>query len=362
MLKQYSEMKMESEAVRRLQGLLAEVPFLSVEDVQQEVRDPNDRRELDFLIDVKSHGRQQRLVCEVKNNGQPRIVRSAIDQLRYFLQPGKDDVYGVVIAPYLSPAAQTICREEGVGFLDFEGNCRLVFGGVYIERAVPLRPTTERRELKSIFAPKSAQVLRCLLRDPTRPWKVAELAEQAGVSLGHVSNIRHALIDREWARLDREGLVLVNPDALLDSWRAVYERPQGRQLPFYTTLHGNSLQQRLPDIFEEANRAGDAMLASFSAAHWLAPYARTNTNFFYANEKGLLVLQRRLNLSSPARGENVIVLQVKDQGLFRDAVEPAPHIRCTSPVQTYLDLYAAGERGREAADHLREEKLQWHSK
>lgn len=57
-----------------------------------------------------------------------------------------------------------------------------------------------------------------------------------------------------------------------------------------------------------------------------------------------------------------IYAQIEDEGLFRDAVEPAPHVRCTSPVQTYLDLYVAGERGREAADHLRKEKLKWPSK
>ena len=278
------------------------------------------------------------------------------------LGPANTARTGVVIAPYLSPAAQQICREENVGFLDFEGNCRLVFDSVFIERAVPLKPATERREIKSIFAPKSAQLLRLLLHDPKRHWKVTQLAEQAGVSLGHVSNVRHALIDREWARSDREGLVLTNPDALLNSWRTVYERPSGRQLPFYTTLHGSALQQRLPDILEEVNRKGDAMLASFSAAQWLAPYARTNTSYLYANDKALSVLRERLDLSSPARGENVIVLQIEDEGLFRDAVEPAPHVRCTSPVQTYLDLYVSGERGREAADHLREEKLKWRSK
>lgn len=136
---------------------------------------------------------------------------------------------------------------------------------MFIERATPLRPATERREIKSIFAPKSAQLLRLLLRDPKRHWSVADLAKQARVSLGHVSNVRHALIDREWARSDREGLILTNPDALLDSWRAVYERPHGRQLPFYTTFYGSALQ-RLPEILQEANRKGDAMLASFSAA------------------------------------------------------------------------------------------------
>ena len=81
MLKQAPSVKFEKEAARRLQALLAEVPFLSVEGVQQNVSDPDRRRELDFLIEVKSNGRPQRLVCEVKNNGQPRIVRTAIDQL-----------------------------------------------------------------------------------------------------------------------------------------------------------------------------------------------------------------------------------------------------------------------------------------
>ena len=338
------------------------MPFVSVEGIDREFFDPDHRREADFLLRVKAHGRSQRLICEVKGNGQPRHVRAAVAQLRYFVQPRQRDAYGIVIAPYLSAAAQKICREEDVGFLDFEGNCRLVFNGVFIERAVPLRPSTERRELKSIFAPKSAQVLRLLLQDPKRPWKVADLAEDSGVSLGHASNVRAALIDREWAQSGPEGLILSDPDALLDSWREVYTRPRGRHLAFYTTLHGSALQQRLPEILKEANRDGDAMLASFSAAQWLAPYARTNTQHFYADDKGVAVLRERLALSSPARGENVIVIQIKDDGLFRDAVEPVPHILCTSPVQTYLDLYAAGERGREAAEHLREEKLKWRSK
>ena len=361
MLKPPPEVKFEKEAAQRLKALLAEVPFVSVEHVHQNFRTPDNQREIDFLVEVKANGRSQQLICEAKTNGQPRNIRAAIDQLRYFLNPRNESEYGVVIAPYISPVSQDICRKEDVGFLDFEGNCRLVFDGVFIERAVPLKPATERREIKSIFAPKSAQLLRLLLRNPERPWKVADLAKKAGVSIGHVSNVRHALIDREWARSDPEGLILTKPDALLDSWRAVYKRPEGRQFPFYTTLHGSALQQRLPEILAEANRKGQAMLASFSAAQWLAPYARTPTNHFYVDAHGLSVLKERLSLTSPARGENVAVLQIDDRGLFRDAVEPAPHVLCTSPIQTYLDLYVAGERGREAADHLREEKLKWHN-
>ena len=57
-------------------------------------------------------------------------------------------------------------------------------------------------------------------------------------------------------------------------------------------------------------------------------------------------MQSALKLSAISKGENVAVTLLKDSGLFRDAVEPATGAICTSPVQTYLDLGAAGERGK----------------
>lgn len=130
----------------------------------------------------------------------------------------------VLVAPFLSSVAQALCREQGVGFLDLdlEGNARLAFDAVFIERAVASKPAAERRELKSLFKPKSAQVLTVMLRDPTRSWQVAELAEAADVSLGHVSNVRSGLLDREWAQVSHQGLFLSAPDRLLDAWREAY--------------------------------------------------------------------------------------------------------------------------------------------
>ena len=105
-------------------------------------------------------------------------------------------------------------QREQCGFLDLVGNARLAFDNVFIERRVSGRPPADRRELKSLFKPKSAQVLRVLLRDPRRAWRVTELAEPAGVSLGHVSNVRAGLLDREWAQVSEGGLFLSEPDAL----------------------------------------------------------------------------------------------------------------------------------------------------
>lgn len=357
MLDPMKEREVERRASEALRALLQQVPAIELNKIEHE--SPRRDGVIDILAQITVFGRRHVLVCEVGADGQPRHARMAVLQLRNYLAHFPGRATPVFIAPYLSPEVQALCREEEVGFLDLAGNSRLVFDGIFIERLVAAKPRAERRELRSIFKPKSAQVLRMMLQDPSRCWRVAELAEAADVSLGHVSNVRTSLLDREWAKVEPDGLSLARPDALLDAWRDDYVPPAGDRLGFYTTLHGSAFEQAARTALGMANMGGKAMLASFSAAQWLAPYARIGTQFFYADGQGVDALRDALRLSSPAKGENVVVTQLKDGGLFRDKVEPAPGVACTSPVQTYLDLASAGERGREAADHLRREKLKW---
>jgi len=349
--------ELEHRAAAALRALLDQVPAISSTDVELEVQGMDWRA--DILARVNTGDRRHVLVCEIKASGQPRHVRMAVLQLRNYAAHYGTDAIPIFIAPYLSREAQALCREQGVGFLDLEGNARLVFDGVFIERLVPGKPAADRRELRSIFKPKSAQVLRVMLRDPRRSWRVADLAAAADVSLGHISNVRLALLDREWAGIRPDGMFLTEPDQLLDAWRDAYEPPAGKRLGFYTTLHGGAFVEAARAALSAANKSGAAMFASFSAAHWLAPYARTGSQYFYADETGVDALREVLRLSSAAKGENGVVTRLEDRGLFHDAIEPAPGIVCTSQVQTYLDLAAAGERGREAADHLRRERLIW---
>lgn len=358
MLKAGDSMKnIERQAVGALRLLVEQVPAIKLLDIEHEGLIPD--HGVDIVAHIEVSGRRHALVCEVKSSGQPRHVRLALLQLRDFVANQAEDVTPVFIAPYLSPEAQALCREHEVGYLDLEGNARLIFGSVFIERQVASKPAVERRELRSLFKPKSAQVLRMMLRDPHRAWRVTELAEAADVSLGHVSNVRAGLLDREWAQVSEEGLYLSEPDALLGEWRDAYEPPAGRRMSFYTTLHGSAFEEAARRVLRSEREAGLSALASFSAAHWLAPYGRTGTQYFYADDAGLEQLRSGLKLSSASKGENVSVILLKDLGVFRDTVEPAPGVICTSLVQTYLDLAAAGERGREAAEHLRQERLKW---
>jgi hypothetical protein len=358
MLKPIQSMKsVEHQAAQALRGLLEQVPGIKLLDMEHEVSEHNQHTDIVTHIDIS--GRRHTLVCGVKSTGQPRHVRMALLQLHNDMVHQEQDATPVFIAPYLSPEAQALCREQDVGYLDLEGNARLIFGNVFIERQVASKPVADRRELKSLFKPKSAQVLRVMLRNPHQAWRVTDLAQAAAVSLGHVSNVRVGLLDREWAQVSEEGLFLSDPDTLLNEWRDAYEPPPGKRLAFYTTLHGSAFEEAARQVLRSDGEANLAAFASFSAAHWLAPYARTGTQYFYADEAGLERLQSALKLTAISKGENTVVTLLKDSGLLRDTEEPAPGAICTSPIQTYLDLANAGERGQEAADHLRREKLIW---
>lgn len=347
--------ELENQAAGALKALIAQVPAIKLEDLQVEAR--VDDRNVDFLLHINVAGEPRLLVCECKSSGQPRNVRAALLQLRNYAAHLGDGAFPIFVAPYLSPEAQAVCRDNGVGFLDLEGNARVAFDNVFIERLVSSKPPAARRALKSLFKPKSAQVLRLMLRDPRRGWRVAELAESAAVSLGHASNVRTGLLDREWGQLSKNGLFISRPDALLDAWRDAYDPPAGKRISFYTTLHGSAFEDSARKTL--GTQSEKAILASFSAAGWLAPYGRTGTQYFYADNAGLERLKDRLKLSPSPKGENVVVTVPKDDGLFRDAIEPASGAVCTSAIQTYLDLSAAGERGKEAAEHLRQERLSW---
>lgn len=347
----------EARAYEALRGLLEKIPILQVEGIEAQAVSGD--WQPDLIARLLVDGRPHLLICAYKSNGQPRHARSAVLELLNYVAHQAPQATPVFFAPYISPAVRQLCEEKGVGFLDLEGNARIAFGGVFLERVVTDKPVVEKRELKSLFRPKSAHVLRVMLREPGRAWRVTELSEISGVSLGHVSNVRTGLIDREWARTSDDGLVLSAPDALLDAWRNSYTAPPGKRLRFYTPLHGSALEEAARSALRADDAPGRAAFASFSAAQWLSPYGRTGTHYFFADDEGLRKLQAALKLTPTSKGENVVVTVPKDLGLLADTVESAPGAVCTSLVQTYLDLSIAGERGAEAADHLRQERLSW---
>ncbi len=366
-MKIYNSVKdLDATAVKAARQLLHHVPRLEVSSVRFGQESGHDYP-IDGRIEFEHGDDTYALIIEVKSNGAPRSVRSAVYQLLGYLAHARQTGHGdsgprsipMLVSPYLSLESRSICMDHDVAYLDLVGNAHVAFDNVYIDRAVARRPKSESRALRSVFTPKAAAILRVLLRNRDRAWRVIDLAEAASASLGHVSNVRKALLEREWIEKRDDGIVLVRPDALLRTWRENYRQPAGHRMSRYTPFHGDPFNARLLGKLNPEPQRPRAIFASNSAAQWLAPFARGGTYGFYVDEPGARMLTKELKLTHAERGANVNLLIPTDESLFEDAVEPAPGVFCASPIVTYLELWNGRDRDREAADHLASKCFPW---
>lgn len=339
-----------------LRGLLDRIPFLKTKSIQHIAESFGNQP--DLWVEVEAGEKTWILVVEVKRQGQPREVRNGLLQLQRFLSQNQSKpCYGIMAAPFFSEESARLCIEAGTGYADLAGNARLSFDQVFIELQAAGNPFRVKRYLRSLFTAKAGRILRVLLTPPLRAWKVTELEAASGVSLGQVSNVRKLLLDGEWAVAGEPGLRLSRPEDLARAWQGSYEPRTRSRETAYTLLHGQGFEEAMRAALAEAGQGEHAVLASYSAARWFAPYARQATQFFYADRQGAEILRRHLQLQAVSRGENVIILEPDEDDVFSGRVEAAPGIWCSGLVQTWLDMSVAGERGGEAAEHLLQEKL-----
>ncbi|MYD69356.1 MAG: hypothetical protein F4W89_01225 [Acidobacteria bacterium] len=356
----------EARLLEAVRDLIGNVPTVQVESIDYAPEASQDYG-VDGIVGLSGTGGSYALVVVVKKNGAPRFVRSGVYQLESCVARLRQSrahsrsrrLIPMLVSPYLSPASRAICSGHDVAYLDLAGNARLAFDGVYVERNVAEKPRSEARALRSVFAPRAAAILRALLRDPQRSWRVADLSAEANASYGHVSNVRKALLEREWLDIRDAGAVLTQPDALLRTWRENYRRPVGQSVTGYTRFHGRQLDNRLQGKLNQSPGGPRAIHSLLSAAQWLAPFGRSGTHTFYVDHRGADMLKEELKLTHAARGANVVLHVPTDESLFDDANQPAPAVFCSSPIVTYLDLWNGNEREREAAEHLAGELFPW---
>ncbi len=355
-MKPYEAVKFEREAVEALTNLLQRIPIVSRMGVRLAREHPDVAA--DAILDFRVGDQTQYLICEVKSNGQPRIIRDAINELKHF-HSSTEPAASMVIAPYLSETTRKLCLEAGVNYFDLHGNFRLALDNLFIEGMTTDKPAYERRDLKSLFRPKSARILRWLMRNPRDPVRLKEIAEGARVSLGQVHNVKEGLLARDWAETTPDGLVLTDPDGLVDTWCDEYEAPPAETREYYTVRHGEALVSALTPLMIENCRDPGLALRNFSAANWLAPYGRSETTQLYVWPDMLPRLEKALSLEPAAKGANVVIKILEEESILLDAIEAVDGVVTTSPLQTYLDLYASGDRGREAAEFLRGRGFGW---
>jgi len=345
-----NERKILAEVENALKACLQRVPFLEIESMERELKVGDGC--IDIVATVRIARQRQRLALEVKNNGQPRIARAAAYQLVRVLEC-EPDVYGVFAAPYISPQTAKICVKEKIGYLDLAGNCRLTFGQVYIEQEGKPNPFAEKRDLRSLYSPKAARVLRVLLTDPKKPWRVQALAEEAGVSLGLVSNVKSLLEDREWLKSSDAGLLLKDPESLLSEWSENYTSRKNVPGNYYTL---KSIAEMETDLAKTCEGKGTVYaLTGFSGAARYAPSVRYQRVMAYVS-RDMESIAKILSLKEVASGANVALFTPYDEGILY-GTRKIDGICIASPVQVYLDLLGVKGRGEESAKAILDEVI-----
>ena len=130
---------LEGRAAEALRSLLEEVSAVKLKEMKRE--SPARGRAAEILAYVDIYGHSHTLACEVNADTRPSMVRASLRKLRACASHLAGETTLVLIAPYLSPEAQTLCKESHAGFLDLEGNARLSLGQVFIgKRSMRLHP------------------------------------------------------------------------------------------------------------------------------------------------------------------------------------------------------------------------------
>ena len=336
-------------------------------DIAAEVATPAGERVI-FLVELKESIRPSD-VAKLVSRLRQRMESSDFHKKMRSIDLSSPDArpYPVLASRWLSPrTVQRIADEQGVGWFDLVGNAHFDFPGGYLHAEGIPNPFESKERTIAWTSDHAQRVLRVLLepKHVGQSWKQRDLSVACfpNVSLGTVNKVAKRLIASAYAEDTDQGLRLTDPEGLLRDWAANYRPIHQATRTFYTTLHGDALQERLVKLCRDyrispPDSTATFALAGSSAAVWFAPFLRTPSLCLYATPGGERVLIKELELQPAEKGTNVTLWVTLRSDFYRYPIHLPNGITTTSMVQTYLDLHAAGERGKEAAEHLLTQKL-----
>jgi hypothetical protein len=307
----------------------------------------------DLVLRVRSTGRIRRLLGVVKSVGEPRYLAQAIATLTLAIREDPH-AYPVVIAPYLAPESQRVCRAAGVGYLDLAGNAYLRFDGILVDRRSDTVPPRAKARLRRLFAPRSSRVARVLLEQPKATWTLARLATEASLSLRTVHLVINALEEKALVDKRRGAIALTKPGPLLDLWAESY-RLDAHVRHTYCTF-ARDPRMLAARLTAHAVEHGESLaLTLHSGAALVAPFVRSpDVHAYFQGDQGRLV--SAFDLRPVETGGTVHLFEPSDPGVFY-RLQTIRKVQLVCLTQLYLDLIHYPARGREQAEVLRRQKL-----
>ena len=356
-------MALEKALAVKLEELLRGVDWLHGWQVKQ-VSGASDAG-FDLLATVPLPGGGKAALCvECKSELRPSVFRTLAD--RVFLPSGRPKVVVRVLAlPWVSPRVAELCVEHGWSWFDLAGNHRLdVPGLLHLKHTGNASVQVRPRPTANLSTREAGRVIRALLapENANRPvWtqRAMQVETHPSVSLGLVNKVVRHLRDEAFIEDSEDGgFRLRDPLKLLFAWRDAYRFDRHERRGYFTLLQGKALREALASL--GSRTGGFAAYAAFSAAEFQAPHVRQPKAWMYVREQEVSKFEKLADAKRVESGENLVVLIPDDDGIFYlgDRGTMGDHrMSCTNAVQTYVDLYHCGGRGKEAAEALLNQRL-----
>lgn len=263
--------------------------------------------------------------------------------------------YMIIMAPYISEASASLCKDSGIGYCDYSGNCLLSFHTLYISsQGNPNKYPTEDRA-KTVFNPSAqitSRILRELMKDVSKVWKLKKLSETVGCSIGMVSRIKTYLCEQNWAIMGSYGLKLVEPELLLREWSKVYS--VGSTIPCYTLESIPRFEERCFQAYEDGIKL---CMTGFSGGVRYAPVVRYSKVHVWIRYRDVQDFFKKTGCKEVNSGANVVLYIAPGEEVFVDSRE-IDGSRVASPVQIYLDCMQIKGRGEEMAEAVFAKEIQ----
>ncbi|MGD0226312.1 MAG: type IV toxin-antitoxin system AbiEi family antitoxin [Terriglobia bacterium] len=360
------ESSLEQELASKLRELLGGIPWLGDWRVENIGSTPNTR--FDLVAKLAPPAGEVTLYVECKSEMRPSTFHNLITREIPSSGPGRVTV-PVLGMPVVSPRLADLCLQHGWSWYDLAGNCHLdVPGVIHLERRGLESVYRVPRPRANLGTPEAGGVVRALLapENKGRRWTQRDMRRHflpewniPEPSLGLVNKVVQHLRDEAYIEvLEEGGFRLRDPLKLLYAWRDVYRFDRNERRGYFTLLQGKRLREALANLDLEAG--GLAAYAAFSAADLQAPHVRQPKIWIYVRRDFLPRFEALTEAKQVDSGENVVVLIPNDEGVFYlgDGGSVGDRrMRCTNPVQTYVDLFHCGGRGEEAAEALLEQRL-----
>lgn len=282
----------------------------------------------------------------------PMTIKKSVASMKEAAKGG----YSMVMAPFISEKSEKICIENGIGYADLSGNILLSFDTLYISEKGNLNKFSKKKEASNIFCASSTKtllILRKMLADVERVWKIKDLAVEVGCSIGMVSRVKDKLCEQLWAEMTYDGLRLIDSRGLLEAWSQVYNQSAPKMIPCYTLEALPKFEKQIKKLYDE--HGIESCLTGLAGGTRYAPVVRYNRVHVLVGNGDADRFIEYSGCKCVESGANVMLIEANPDQM--NGMREINGDFVASPVQVFLDCMQIKGRGAEMADAIFEKVI-----